>query len=418
MSRPALLATETRSWIAVFLWMAVIFITIPLARSLQSIVRDSFGKASFGYLVIAVLVAVTIFVIFRLKQVIQLGHSNLWWLVACCAFLVAYTVRLWDNPVEAVHFLQYGFLAVLLFYAFLWRYKNHLVYLAVIMATALIGIIDEAIQWLVPKRVWGLSDIGINTLSAVVVCLAIAFGIKPASVGNQLTLNSWRLITRLAIACVSVLLLSFANTPDAIKWYGDKIVALKYLVDRGHIMAEYGHRYRDSEIGLFRSRFAPDELRRQDQQRAIDAAEKLDAAPLLSDYGDFIQRYSPATDPFLHELRVHLNRRDFYLKTGKQVDRYSYEERQRRLQNAWFENRIVEKYFPYTLKQSTFTLSEEDRQLARSAVKQNQYYESPVSETLITFVSKPVLLSVLAMLLFSLLLFDFIIGKKARHAHV
>lgn len=418
MSRPAFLVTETRSWLAVFVWTIILFLTIPLARSLQEVIRGFFGKTSFGYLVIAVVIAVTAFIIYRLKGHISFRSSNLWWLLVCAGVLIAYTIRLWDNPVEAVHFIQYGVLAALLFMAFAWRHKNFLIYPAVILATVIVGTIDEGIQWLIPKRVWGLSDIGINSLAAIIVCVAIAMCIRPKGFQQGINRFSIRLVLNLGIVCTLIMTLCLANTPNAIKWYGERIPALNYLAEDGHIMAEYGFLYKDEEIGIFRSRYSVDDLPKVDNQRALDAAEKLDAAPKLEDYGDFIRKYSPITDPFLHELRVHLNRRDYYLKTGQQQERYSSEERQRRLVIAWYENRIVEKYFPESLAQSSFTLSAQEREVARLGDTLSGQYESPVSIALITIISKKVLLAVLIIILLSLVYARIMIMPDSKDAQV
>ena len=172
-------------------------------------------------------------------------------------------------------------------------------------------------------------------------------------------------------------------------------------------MAEYGYRYNDESIGLFRSRFSPEELRKVEVERAIEAAGKLDTSPLLEDYKEFITRYSPITDPFLHELRVHLNRRDFYLKTAQQTQRYSDQEQRRRFRIAYFENKIVEKYFSNTLERSSFQLNQTDNELMSEKLIDRSYYNSPVSESLITLLSKRQLLILLALFLFGLIVLNF-----------
>ncbi len=419
MARPSILATEFRSWLAVALWIIILLLTIPFARTFQAIVRNTLGDNSFGYFVVAVVVISVLYLILKLRSAaMALPAVNIGWLLLCAAFIIAYTFRLWGNPVEAVHFVQYGLLAALLFNAFLWRHKNYLVYVAVVLAAAAVGVIDEFLQWLTPGRVWGLSDITINSLAALVVCVAIAKGIRPQSINQIPNRASKRLVVRLALTCLLLLLISFANTPDVIKAYSAKIAPLTFLAENGHLMSEYGYRYEDKEIGVFRSRFSSDSLQLQDKERAFDAAQKLDAAPSLSDYGEFIRRYSPMTDPFLHELRVHLNRRDYYLKTGLQAARYAHAERQRRLQIAFFENRIVEKYFSNTLAQSSFGLEHDMQVLLEASVDKGQRYESPVSENLITFLSKPQLLLLLLGAIAVLLLFSWRLRTRADNALV
>ncbi len=405
MSRKKIIATELRCWIVVALWVIILLLTIPLARRLTDYTRDILGDNAFGYIVIAIIIISTLFLLVRLKHTTtELKPKNIVWIVSCAVFLVAYTFSLWSNPIEAIHFIQYGVLAVLLFNALSWRHPNMLIYIAVVLATASVGIIDETLQWLMPNRVWGLDDIGINVMAAIVICIAIAKGIEPKVINYSINNHSIQLVLWLAIFCLSLLILSFANTPDSINWYSKKISPLSFLSHNGHIMSEYGYRYEDEEIGLFRSRFNPNELREHDKSYAKDAARKLDEAPLLGDYKEFITRYSPMTDPFLHELRVHLNRRDYYLKTGKQTKRYSPVEQQRRLRIAYFENKIVEKYFSSTLEESSFTLHQRDKLLIKNSVNSDSYYDSPVSQSLITVLSKKQLLTLLIVSLLGLLI--------------
>ncbi len=397
--------SETRLWLAVALWIVTLFFTIPIARALQGVVRESLGSSSFGYFVITVVIFSTVVVLYKIRERLSLKSSSFWWLLVCATVLIAYTIRLWDNPVEAVHFVQYGILTILAFLALGCRHKNSWVYLAAFLVTVIVGIIDEGIQWLVPNRIWGLSDIGINSLSALIMCLAIAFGIKPKGYSNQALSSTKVLVCNLAIVSLLLIFFSLANTPNIIKWYGEKIDALNYLVDNGQVMTEYGYLYEDNEIGVFRSRYNANALILEDQLRASEAAEKLDLAAEPEDYLEFIRRYSPITDPFLHELRVHLNRRDYYLLTGQRIQRYEQKELLRRLRIAWYENRIVEKYFPQTLAQSSFTLSPNEREIAQKGETLNNLYVSPVSKALITRVSKTVLLiGVSILILFILLL--------------
>ena len=125
MARPSILATEFRSWLAVALWVVILLLTIPFARAFQVIIRDTLGDDSFGYFVIAVVVISVLYLILKLRPATaELRAANVGWLLLCGAFIIAYTFRLWGNPVEAVHFIQYGVLAALLFNAFLWRHKK------------------------------------------------------------------------------------------------------------------------------------------------------------------------------------------------------------------------------------------------------------------------------------------------------
>ena len=148
-------------------------------------------------------------------------------------------------------------------------------------------------------------------------------------------------------------------------------------------MAEYGYRYDDPDIGIFRSRLSPDEMRSADLVRATEAAAILNIYRDRSSYKDFLSIYTPVNDPFLHEARVHLYSRDHHLKKSldAQNEPHVYE---RHLSVAWHENRFMETYFSNTLRASTYYWPERFRALAFRHLVKERPYESRVSRDLIT----------------------------------
>jgi hypothetical protein len=113
---------------------------------------------------------------------------------------------------------------------------------------------------------------------------------------------------------------------------------------------------------------------------------------------------------------VHLNRRDYYFKTAQEVEGYTREDRQRRWQITYYENKIVEKYFLKTLSASSFQLSQQDRKLIKDNTELGEYYESPVSNTLITGISQTQMLYSLLIVLGGLIIWRF--KSSARSSHV
>lgn len=73
-----------------------------------------------------------------------------------------------DNPIEELHFFQYGFLSYLTYASFagmwptlgVWSLRSATLGLAVV-----IGLVDEGIQYLVPSRVGEIHDVGVNVLA-------------------------------------------------------------------------------------------------------------------------------------------------------------------------------------------------------------------------------------------------------------
>jgi hypothetical protein len=94
-----------------------------------------------------------------------------------------------ETPEERTHLIEYSLVAILIYQALLERARNgrHVPYPAVLAfaATAVLGIIDEAIQWVLPNRVFDPIDIGFYTLAtmmAIVGSLALIWvkNLQPA----------------------------------------------------------------------------------------------------------------------------------------------------------------------------------------------------------------------------------------------
>ena len=69
--------------------------------------------------------------------------------------------------------------------------------------------------------------------------------------------------------------LSFANTPERVDWYASRIPWLSHLQSTQNIMIDYGHRYDDQDIGVFKSRFSPEELDKYAKERGLEVAQVM-----------------------------------------------------------------------------------------------------------------------------------------------
>jgi len=401
------------SWLYVAAWSLIIFATIPLARTIQQFVARQWGRETFTQVVVAAILAALLAAaaLLRRRRTTWAGY---FWLVLVAAIFLGYTFRLGQkSPEEALHFIQYGVLGILAWRALSHRLQDYSVYLAAAVVCGFIGTLDEVIQWLTPRRLWGLRDIWINFLAASLVQLPLALGLKPGFIRGWPNRANLRFLCRLTMASLALLGLSLANTPARIGWYAERIPGLSFLKTNESMMQEYGHLYRDPDIGLFRSRLSPVELRRADQERAVEAAGILDRFRNRSQYHEFLTLYTPVTDPFLHEARVHLFSRDYHLAESK---RRLADPARRALSSttAIRENQIMEKYFPRTLGLSTYVRSPDDLAQARRHLLADQVYESDVSSHLVTSLSEAQVDSGLALLLLALALVHRRLGRPGK----
>lgn len=388
------------SWLLVVLWAGVIYATIPVTRALQQFVRDTWGSEIFTYGVVAVIAAATAASLVWLRRRGQPWHAYAW-LAAVAAVFVVYTWQLWRNPEEALHFVQYGALSALTYRALCHRIRDVSIYPTAVFIVAMFGMLDEAIQWITPRRYWGLDDIGLNVLAAVLVQVAIARGLRPTLIAAPLAPRSIARACTVAGFAVAFLGLALLNTPARMAWYGPYLPGLGLLESSDTIMAEYGHLHTDPEIGVFRSRLTLAALAERDRSGGAAAAAILDAYRAADRYGDFLKRYTPVNAPFLHETRVRLFRRDRYRQRAVE-DADDPERVKRHLTIALREHQIMERYFPVTLAASSYRLDPATIAAMARHLDADMPYESGVSRGLITRFSEAGVATMLAAVLLGL----------------
>ena len=402
---------EKRSWLWVVLCSLAIFATVPLARVLQRWVSENLGDQAFILLTVVLLGFAGVWTITTLRRSKPRSATGYLWLLAVAA---AYGGLIWNlsgQAAEVLHLLEYGLLGALCFSALAHRMRNRGIYLAATLMGAIVGILDEALQWATPNRYWELRDIAINVVATGLVQVAIAGGLRPPWIKGWPDPRSAQILFRLALAVWLLLTLSIINTPERIAWYAERVPGLAFLLKNQSVMIEYGYRYEDPEAGVFRSRLTPQALRQSDQERAGDVAPILDTHREDDEYYEFLRSYTPANDPFVHEARVHLFRRDRHIRLAKEALEGS-RERRRLATIAYRETEIMRRYFPKTYTRSTYQLSAEDRLFLEANLDPDMAYDSRVSRTLITEVGEGFFIWLLGGCLLGLVLVRVYYGRR------
>ncbi len=374
---------EWVSWLTVAAWSLVIFVTIPFARGIQESVTVRWGREVFMLTVVVSLLAAAAF---AAAVLLRSRDRGVWvrmaWLVAVTAMTILAAGRMTVTPEESVHFLEYGFLGILLFRALSHRLRDAGIYAVAVLAGSLVGVADEFIQWLVPARFFGFSDVWLNAFAVLLSQVALSRGIRPPFIERRVTPRSVRAASSLAGGLILALALCAANTPAIFEWY-TRVPGLAFLRKTAGVMTEYGHRIEDPRIGVFFSRMTPEELRRQDDERGAAAAAVLDKYARPAEYGTFLRRYPSNRDAFLHEARVHLFRRDHYMSVAW---KYENNPGKYRFHNtvAFRENQIMTGYFSNTLHHSTYRWSADRIESLEGKIDPSLCYESEVSADLLT----------------------------------
>jgi len=379
---------EWLSWTFVGIWITVIFYTITRARELESFFKKMWGESSFTYMVVAsalILMAFTISFFLRYKKYYKLVNYIVLFVVGGIYILRAFQLAK-HSPGEALHFIEYGFLFVLLYRALVHRIQHVAVFIIALIATSIIGNLDEVIQWMTPERYFDWRDVGLNAFSGFMMMLLIAFGLKPNFLDKKLKDTPIFKFCCVAALHLTVSLACLYNTPAMVDRYTAWFPFLQQWSGSWGEMTEYGYLYEDEEIGVFKSRFSPEQLAEIDKKRGFEVAEIMHEKRWTQEYGDFLREYSPATDPYVHEIRVHVHSRDHYLqqrvtkrKEGdvKEFKRYTLV--------GYSEERILRKYFPTFMKHYYLQkISPEWMNDMSKELPEDRSYRSRVSQSLVT----------------------------------
>ena len=356
-----------------------------MARRIQIFVTSNWGRELFGYFVLIVLsigaIYVFYYLIFELKT---RNPSQYIWLFVITGLYIYFTLKLWKIPEEAVHFLEYGLLGFFLFRALSHNVKDKSIYFTATLFALFIGTFDEIFQWITPERYWDFRDVGLNALSGGLFQLAIWKVVSPKFISEKFSAISLKIFASIFTGCLIILGLCVSNTPNRVYNYTTQIPWL-YFLQKEEAMSEFGYKYKDREIGIFYSRLSPRKLYITDNQMGEEYAQILNES-IDKDYKQFIREYSPITDPFMHELRVHIFRRDRYFKQGEKASNTG--ERKESYFIAYKENLILKKYFTRGIENSVYWWSKERIEEVKTLIEEDKPYESPVSSNLSTSFSE------------------------------
>jgi len=396
-------------WIAVTLWVIVIFSTIPFVRRLREVFVAYLPAEliAYGVMVVGVVAAFAAILVVQ-RHHARIGPANVLWLAGIAAILVFWTSRLMGQPEEAVHFLEYGVLGILLHRAFRTHIRDATVFVAAALAGIAIGTMDEIIQWLVPGRYWDFRDIALNGGASILIQVAI-WRLAPTSEATA-GRSSQRIIVRLLAVEILLLTLCMAATPQRIASLSARLPWVASLAADDDAICEYGYLHRINETTAFRSRLSLEQLAENDRERALEVASRLGAS--RRDHRQFLESHSPAGDPFAYEARVHIFTRSRRFAQAQAAPPES--ELLRELMTAAFrENMILESCFGSTLTESGLAWPPRRREAVGASQDPSVAYISPVAKHLITWISEPALRALMISALIALLFCDLLLARSS-----
>lgn len=230
--------------------------------------------------------------------------------------------------------------------------------------------------------------------------------------------NSLTHCSRLSLALILLLGVSLQNTPERIQAYATADTGLEFLVTNGSVMVEFGFLITVSDIGAFRSRFRADELRQIDRRRARTVGKIFNTVTDRQSFRQAARRYTPLTDPFVHEAIVRLRRRDFHRnlidENPNKSTRDPPSDLRQSLTIAHRENAILERYFGESLRHSRGRWLPPERAAIARRAPRDDVFLSNVSKELITRLSRNTMLLGFAALFILLFVTSIWAGRKTE----
>lgn len=396
-----------RRWTPALLWIAVIYTAIPFVRELREWFVARWDPRVIGWSVAAAVIAAAAVAgaaLLRRRDAVRPGALP--WLIGVGAALALWSLSLRRSPEESVHVIEYGVLALLLHRALRPAVPGAALFVVGALLGAMIGTIDEVIQWLTPSRYWDWRDLGINAGAGALVQLALWRATRRPESGAPR--RSWRLPLRLAAVQLLLLTACLSNTPARVARYAPLLPSPAHLTSSRNPIAEYGRLHTAPGLGTFKSRLTLDELAAEDRARAAEVAAVLDGT--RGRYGAFIDSWPVWRDPFTYEARVHLFARDRNLGRARRAGFEGAAARQQ-LAVAWSENRLLETFFGRTLAASSYRWGPRQRERIDRLRDPGAPFRSAVGSHLITAAPEEVIRAALLAAVAVLVIADLRLGR-------
>lgn len=166
-----------------FLWVlvAVYTLALPNVILIYNAIAKQFSSAIAQKVPIALIILLGIAYILAVL-VLKKGIKALALLVPC-AIIVWVFISTEPNPNKYIHIPEYIIMTWLLFEVLALDYKDKGIFVLVFICAALLGIVDEMMQGIIPNRYYGWQDMIMNSAAALMGIFTLA-GLRKAPTGG------------------------------------------------------------------------------------------------------------------------------------------------------------------------------------------------------------------------------------------
>jgi hypothetical protein len=177
------ISTTKGKALKVFGWMLVAAYTfvLPNVYLIYRNILESYGSEVVGKIPV-ILVAICAILYAAAVLISQKSLQNLLFLVPC-AVIAVLIIKLVDNPNKHIHIPEYVLMTWLLFFVLFKDHKGKGIFLLIFIYASLLGVVDELEQGIHPRRFYGVSDMIVNSASALIGIFTI-LGLKKVIATN------------------------------------------------------------------------------------------------------------------------------------------------------------------------------------------------------------------------------------------
>lgn len=170
-------------WLRIVLWSSVVIYTAALPHAII-VYRQIVNKLSLQRAgQVPVVMVVVLAVVYVMVAILKGKRLELVKILAPCFLLTYGIISLESIPNKHIHIPEYIALSWLIFAALRIDYRGRGMLALVFLSSSLLGLVDELEQGIHPNRYYGLSDMVVNSVSALMGVLGIA-GIFEVPKGN------------------------------------------------------------------------------------------------------------------------------------------------------------------------------------------------------------------------------------------
>lgn len=158
-------------WALAFIWIAIIYSTLYFVRPICEFLK---GAIPFAIVMNAMIIVVLGAFLIVIGRKLLASKSFLNYALILIALLgYGYGLVSIEYPEEKLHFIQYGFLSLLIFRALIADFPRAASYGLALLLTSFFGWVDEIIQGILPNRYYQNTDVILNMFSGALGLLLV-----------------------------------------------------------------------------------------------------------------------------------------------------------------------------------------------------------------------------------------------------